>query len=107
MLIELRTCAHTHTHAHTLTHVVLLVLWSMKKGRPVEEVRTSQPGGREPVNSKFCGPGECRGEAWGEAWGGAYTVGLGERTHTPPAGDEAIPSGVWINCGKLRQNRLS
>lgn len=68
-----------------LTHVVVLVVWSMKKGRPLGALRTSQPVGMHPAYSKVCvcalgdwcgpgecrGAGECRGEASGDIRGGA------------------------------------
>lgn len=53
-----------------LTHVVVLVLWFMKKGRLFGALRTSQPAGIRPVCS-----GEwasvCCGDTSGESRGGA------------------------------------
>ncbi len=58
-----------------LTHVVVLVEWFMKKGRPFGALRTSQPAGIRPGGS-----GEwasvCCGDTSGESSGGAYTVGF-------------------------------
>lgn len=41
-----------------LTHVVVFVLWSMKKGRPLGAIRISQPGGRKLCVPLCCGLGE-------------------------------------------------
>ena len=45
---------HTVCYAISLTHVVVLVLWSMKNGRPLGALRTSQPTGMHPAYSKVC-----------------------------------------------------
>lgn len=42
----------------SLTHVVVFVLWSMKKGRPFGAIRISQPGGRKLCVTLCCGLGE-------------------------------------------------
>ena len=41
-----------------LTHVVVFVLWSMKKGRPLGAILISQPGGRKLCVTLCCGLGE-------------------------------------------------
>lgn len=41
-----------------LTHVVVFVLWSMKKGRPFGAILISQPGGRKLCVTLCCGLGE-------------------------------------------------
>lgn len=43
---------------HSLTHVVVFVLWSMKKGRPLGAILISQPGGRKLCVTLCCGLGE-------------------------------------------------
>lgn len=42
----------------SLTHVVVFVLWSMKKGRPLGAILISQPGGRKLCVTLCCGLGE-------------------------------------------------
>lgn len=45
-------------HRIPLTQVVVLVLWSMKKGLPLGAIRISQPGGRKLCATLCCGLGE-------------------------------------------------
>lgn len=55
----------------SLTQVVVFVLWSMKNGRPLGALRTSQPTGRKPDSTVGSGLGVCCGDSSGTGgWGG-------------------------------------
>lgn len=65
-------CFTGSAHCSLLTQVVDLVLWSMKNGRPLGALRTSQPAGREPDSKE----GSRFVTGWGDSWGaGAWDGG--------------------------------
>lgn len=49
-----------------LTQVVALLLWSMKKGRPLGAILISQPGGRKLCCVLCCDLGELQGDGCGD-----------------------------------------
>ena len=91
------------------------MLWSMKKGRPLGALRTSQPGGIRPNSclgwglGERWGLGECCGEASGDSIGGWYTVGLTDRVLWPPAPSEVIytTEGQELREKEVKKERAS
>lgn len=53
-------------HFAPLTQVVVLLLWSMKNGRPLGAMRISQPGGRKLCCDLCCDLGELYGDGCGD-----------------------------------------